>query len=270
MIQAGIPEFPYAQSGVFVHAPRPPGVGGRPDGSDAVLAVHPSRYRPRRIEDHARQRSPRAAIAEASRRLLAGEPTRSDGKLTIKSLAVEAGVKRWILTERQIDLKDAFYEQVRGQDGHTENEKKPGRDRRVADMGQVAVGRTQRSRTAPSIGSSGSSRSSPSRTRPSDHAPSGSPPSSSHASCGQGQTEASEPDVREVRRGGLPMLIRLGRAAGCRAVTRVRRPHRRAVPSKDRRVTTPTRRVAAADSPEPPARGGRVGAFHLDGCISGV
>lgn len=66
----------------------------------------------------------RAAIAEAGRRLLAGEPTRSDGKLTIKSLAAEAGVKRWMLTERHTDLKDAFYEQVRGQGGTTENEKK--------------------------------------------------------------------------------------------------------------------------------------------------
>lgn len=66
----------------------------------------------------------RAAIGEASRRLLAGEPTRSDGKLTIKSLAAEAGVKRWMLTERHTDLRDAFYEQVRGQGGTTENEKK--------------------------------------------------------------------------------------------------------------------------------------------------
>lgn len=66
----------------------------------------------------------RAAIAEASRRLLAGKPTRSDGKLTIKSLAVEAGLKRWMLTERHTDLKDAFYERVRGQGGTTENEMK--------------------------------------------------------------------------------------------------------------------------------------------------
>ncbi len=66
----------------------------------------------------------RAAIGEASRRLLAGEPTRSDGKLTIKSLAAEAGIKRWMLTERHTDLKDAFYEQVRGQGGTTENDKK--------------------------------------------------------------------------------------------------------------------------------------------------
>ena len=66
----------------------------------------------------------RAAIGEASRRLLAGVPTRSDGKLTIKSLAAEAGVKRWMLTERHTDLRDAFYEQVRGQGGMTENDKK--------------------------------------------------------------------------------------------------------------------------------------------------
>jgi predicted nuclease with TOPRIM domain len=66
----------------------------------------------------------RATIVEAARRLLAGKPTRSDGKLTIKSLAAEAGLKRWTLTERHTDLKDAFYEQVRGQGGTTDNEKK--------------------------------------------------------------------------------------------------------------------------------------------------
>lgn len=37
-----------------------------------------------------------------------GEPIRSDGKLTVKSLAEEAGVKRWLLTHRHKDLQDEF------------------------------------------------------------------------------------------------------------------------------------------------------------------
>ena len=49
-------------------------------------------------------------------RLLAGEPIRSDGKLTIKSLAAEAGVKRWLLTHRHTDLQDEFRDRVRAQD----------------------------------------------------------------------------------------------------------------------------------------------------------
>ena len=50
----------------------------------------------------------RAAIRDAMTRLLDGAPIRSDGKLTIKSLADEAGVKRWILTHRHTDLQDEF------------------------------------------------------------------------------------------------------------------------------------------------------------------
>ena len=50
----------------------------------------------------------RRAIREAMTRLLDGQPVRSDGKLTIKSLAEEAGVKRWILTHRHQDLQVEF------------------------------------------------------------------------------------------------------------------------------------------------------------------
>lgn len=50
----------------------------------------------------------RRAIREAMTRLLEGEPVRSDGKLTIKSLAEEAGVKRWLLTHRHTDLQAEF------------------------------------------------------------------------------------------------------------------------------------------------------------------
>ncbi|WP_433258271.1 hypothetical protein ACQPYK_22995 [Streptosporangium sp. CA-135522] len=50
----------------------------------------------------------RAAITEAIERLLNGTPTRSTGALTILQLAAEAGVKRWVLTHKHIDLKDDF------------------------------------------------------------------------------------------------------------------------------------------------------------------
>lgn len=54
----------------------------------------------------------RQAIREAMARLLDGQPIRSDGKLTIKSLADEADVKRWVLTHRQQDLQDEFRARV--------------------------------------------------------------------------------------------------------------------------------------------------------------
>jgi hypothetical protein len=48
------------------------------------------------------------AITEAMIRLLAGLPLRSDGKLTIKSLATEAGLLRNKLTHKHTGLKDLF------------------------------------------------------------------------------------------------------------------------------------------------------------------
>mgnify|MGYP001424736233 FL=1 len=57
------------------------------------------------MSDHATER---AAIRDAMTRLLDGAPIRSDGKLTIKSLADEAGVKRWLLTHRHTDLQAEF------------------------------------------------------------------------------------------------------------------------------------------------------------------
>lgn len=50
----------------------------------------------------------RRSIRDAMQRLLEGKPIRSDGKLTVKSLATEAGVKRWVLTHRHLDLKRNF------------------------------------------------------------------------------------------------------------------------------------------------------------------
>ncbi|KLI09458.1 MULTISPECIES: hypothetical protein [Mycobacteriaceae] len=50
----------------------------------------------------------RRAIRDAMDRLIAGKPLHSDGKLTVKSLAEEARVKRWLLTHRHTDLQDEF------------------------------------------------------------------------------------------------------------------------------------------------------------------
>ncbi len=57
----------------------------------------------------------RARIEAAMDRLLEGTPLRSDGKLTIVSLAIEAGVKRHVLTHKHTDLKDLFYARVNAQ-----------------------------------------------------------------------------------------------------------------------------------------------------------
>jgi len=57
------------------------------------------------MSDHTTER---AAIRDAMTRLLDGAPIRSDGKLTIKSLADEAGVKRWLLTHQHTDLQAEF------------------------------------------------------------------------------------------------------------------------------------------------------------------
>lgn len=50
----------------------------------------------------------RRVIRDAMTRLVEGQPIRSDGKLTVKSLAEEAGVKRWVLTHKYTDLQDEF------------------------------------------------------------------------------------------------------------------------------------------------------------------
>lgn len=57
----------------------------------------------------------RDQIHAAMDRLLAGTPLRSDGALTVVSLAAEADVKRHVLTHRHTDLKDEFYARVRAQ-----------------------------------------------------------------------------------------------------------------------------------------------------------
>jgi AcrR family transcriptional regulator len=56
------------------------------------------------------------AITQAMVRLLVGIPLRSDGRLTIKTLAEEAGLRRNKLTHKHTDLKDLFYALVQAQE----------------------------------------------------------------------------------------------------------------------------------------------------------
>ncbi|WP_208870797.1 hypothetical protein [Streptomyces aquilus] len=53
------------------------------------------------------------AITDAMVRLLIGAPLHSDGKLTIVSLAAEAGLRRNKLTHKHTGLKDLFYALVK-------------------------------------------------------------------------------------------------------------------------------------------------------------
>ncbi|MFD7087858.1 hypothetical protein ACFV94_08560 [Streptomyces sp. NPDC059896] len=66
----------------------------------------------------------RDKIRAAMNRLLAGAPLKSDGALTVVALAVEASVKRHVLTHRHTDLKDEFYAKVRAQGHVPDSEKK--------------------------------------------------------------------------------------------------------------------------------------------------
>jgi len=99
-------------------------ISQRPAGRAAVL----DRPRSRTGEDHRTARPhphnpgrPRCPPMSATRskppgdRLLNGTPLRSDGKLTIVSLAAEAGVKRHVLTHKHTDLKGLFNARVKAQ-----------------------------------------------------------------------------------------------------------------------------------------------------------
>ena len=54
----------------------------------------------------------RCAIRDAMDRLIDGKALHSDGKLTVKSLAEEARVKRWLLTHRHTDLQHEFRSRI--------------------------------------------------------------------------------------------------------------------------------------------------------------
>lgn len=62
-----------------------------------------------------RHEDERTRIREAMDRILAGKATASDGSLTVKALAAEAGVHRMALMKRHSDLKNLFYERVRNE-----------------------------------------------------------------------------------------------------------------------------------------------------------
>ncbi|MEU1462564.1 hypothetical protein ABZ467_18110 [Streptomyces sp. NPDC005727] len=57
----------------------------------------------------------RLRIRAAMDRLLAGQPTCSNGSLTVVALAAEAGVHRMALQKRHADLKEEFYARVRAE-----------------------------------------------------------------------------------------------------------------------------------------------------------
>jgi hypothetical protein len=70
----------------------------------------------------------RQMIRDAIARLLAGDPIRSDGSLTIVSLAQESGVKRHFLTHKHKDLREEFYSRVSAQGHVPESEVRLRRD----------------------------------------------------------------------------------------------------------------------------------------------
>ncbi|GHE78650.1 hypothetical protein GCM10018771_70880 [Streptomyces cellulosae] len=61
----------------------------------------------------------RTRIRAAIDRLLAGQPTSSNGSFTVVALAAEAGVHRMALQKRHADLKEEFYVRVRAETHQT-------------------------------------------------------------------------------------------------------------------------------------------------------
>jgi chromosome segregation ATPase len=59
----------------------------------------------------------RVDIQAAAERLLAGTPLRSTGELTVVQLAVEAGMKRWLLTHKHRDLAQQFQARAKAAGG---------------------------------------------------------------------------------------------------------------------------------------------------------
>lgn len=69
----------------------------------------------------------RDRIRAAMDRILAGTPRHSNGALTVVALAQEAQVPRNALTQRHVDLKNAFYEAIRSRKAVPESELRLGR-----------------------------------------------------------------------------------------------------------------------------------------------
>jgi hypothetical protein len=73
-----------------------------------VYASPPPTTRPENLTMATDHDDERDAITAAIQRLLDGRPTRSTGALTTLQLAAEAGVKRWVLTHKHVNLKEEF------------------------------------------------------------------------------------------------------------------------------------------------------------------
>ncbi|WP_186782470.1 hypothetical protein [Streptomyces sp. CBG9] len=86
----------------------------------------------------------RERIRAAMDRILSGKPEHSNGALTIVALAAEAQVPRNALTQRHIDLKNDFYEQVRARGQTPDSEQRLRRqvrrlkELRAADAEEIA------------------------------------------------------------------------------------------------------------------------------------
>ncbi|MET8249512.1 hypothetical protein ABZV31_37200 [Streptomyces sp. NPDC005202] len=84
------------------------------------------------------------AITDAMVRLLAGAPLRSDGKLTIVSLAAEAGLRRNKLTHKHTGLKDLFYALAKARDPLPESLSVSARARAAKQQQDLARVRAER------------------------------------------------------------------------------------------------------------------------------
>ncbi|OEJ22232.1 hypothetical protein AR457_40015 [Streptomyces agglomeratus] len=77
-------------------------------------------------------------------RLQIGAPLHSDGKLTIVSLAAEAGLRRNKLTHKHTGLKDLFYALVKARDSHPESVPEAARARAAKQQQDLARVRAER------------------------------------------------------------------------------------------------------------------------------
>ncbi|WP_199816754.1 hypothetical protein [Streptomyces sp. NRRL B-1381] len=106
----------------------------------AVLAHSADAASPRTPADAAEIR----AITDAMVRLFVGAPLRSDGRLTVKSLAEEASLRRNKLTHKHTGLKDLFYALTKAQQslprGLTDKDRDAS-DKRKKDLERVRAER---------------------------------------------------------------------------------------------------------------------------------
>jgi hypothetical protein len=84
------------------------------------------------------------AITDATVRLLIGTPLHSDGKLTIVSLAAEAGLRRNKLTHKHTGLENLFYALVKDRDPGAEPLSEAARARAAKQQQDLARVRAER------------------------------------------------------------------------------------------------------------------------------